>query len=665
MFTAKGNALEYRREGETLRIEPWGSDALRVRAVMGREFSGRDWALLPPEAAQSTVRIDEQSASVICGGLTARIDAGGRLTFFNAEGEVLLQEAWRRSIDTPSLALKIPGREWKSRGGGRYRLTVRFYSQEEKLFGMGQYQMSYLNLKGCMLELAQRNSQASVPFLLSSRGYGFLWNNPAVGKAAFGVNGTEWTADSTRELDYWICTGDTPAAIEEQYAAATGKAPMMPEYAMGFWQSKLRYRTQEELLEVARRYAELGLPPGVLVIDFFHWPHQGDFRFDEKDWPDPEGMCAALRKMGIEPMVSVWPTVSPRSERYAEMAERGLLARVRQGAPVMMDFGGPTCFIDVTNPETREYVWKALKEGYRDKGIRLFWLDEAEPEFMTYDFDLYEYILGPVEEVGNIYPQLYARMVCDGLQEEGEKQPLSLVRCAWAGSQRYGALVWSGDIDSSWDSLNRQLRAGLNMAIAGIPWWTTDIGGFHGAKGEDPAFRLLLVRWLEYGCFCPVFRLHGQREPLEGFQGDTVGTGGPNEIWSFGPEIFALFQKYIRLRLLLRSYIMEQMRLAHEKGTPVMRPLFYDFPEDPAAWEVDDAYMFGHDLLVAPVLEDNVVSRKVYLPAGSVWTDLWSGGRTDGGRTIEVQAPTEIIPVFYRGENPPEAIAAAFSSEVE
>ncbi len=665
MFTAKGNALEYRREGETLRIEPWGSDALRVRAVMGREFSGRDWALLPPEAAQSTVRIDEQSASVICGGLTARIDAGGRLTFFNAEGEVLLQEAWRRSIDTPSLALKIPGREWKSRGGGRYRLTVRFYSQEEKLFGMGQYQMPYLNLKGCMLELAQRNSQASVPFLLSSRGYGFLWNNPAVGKAAFGVNGTEWTADSTRELDYWICTGDTPAAIEEQYAAATGKAPMMPEYAMGFWQSKLRYRTQEELLEVARRYAELGLPPGVLVIDFFHWPHQGDFRFDEKDWPDPEGMCAALRKMGIEPMVSVWPTVSPRSERYAEMAERGLLARVRQGAPVMMDFGGPTCFIDVTNPETREYVWKALKEGYRDKGIRLFWLDEAEPEFMTYDFDLYEYILGPVEEVGNIYPQFYARMVCDGLQEEGEKQPLSLVRCAWAGSQRYGALVWSGDIDSSWDSLNRQLRAGLNMAIAGIPWWTTDIGGFHGAKGEDPAFRRLLVRWLEYGCFCPVFRLHRQREPLEGFQGDTVGTGGPNEIWSFGPEIFALFQKYIRLRLLLRSYIMEQMRLAHEKGTPVMRPLFYDFPEDPAAWEVDDAYMFGHDLLVAPVLEDNVVSRKVYLPAGSVWTDLWSGGRTDGGRTIEVQAPTEIIPVFYRGENPPEAIAAAFSSEVE
>ena len=665
MFTAKGNALEYRREGETLRIEPWGSDALRVRAVMGREFSGRDWALLPPEAAQSTVRIDEQGASVICGGLTARIDDGGRLTFFNAGGEVLLQEAWRRSVDTPSLALKIPGREWKSRGGGRYRLTVRFHSQEEKLFGMGQYQMPYLNLKGCMLELAQRNSQASVPFLLSSRGYGFLWNNPAVGKAAFGVNGTEWTADSTRELDYWICTGDTPAAIEEQYAAATGKAPMMPEYAMGFWQSKLRYRTQEELLAVARRYAALGLPPGVLVIDFFHWPHQGDFRFDEKDWPDTKGMCAALREMGIEPMVSVWPTVSPRSERYAEMAERGLLARVRQGAPMMMDFGGSTCFIDVTNPETREYVWKALKEGYRDNGIRLFWLDEAEPEFMTYDFDLYEYTLGPVEEVGNIYPQLYARMVCDGLQEEGEKQPLSLVRCAWAGSQRYGALVWSGDIDSSWDSLNRQLRAGLNMAIAGIPWWTTDIGGFHGANGEDPAFRRLLVRWLEYGCFCPVFRLHGQREPLEGFQGDAVGTGGPNEIWSFGPEIFALFQKYIRLRLLLRSYITEQMRLAHEKGTPVMRPLFYDFPGDPAAWDVDDAYMFGHDLLVAPVLEDNVVSRKVYLPAGSVWTDLWSGGQTDGGRTIEVQAPPEIIPVFYRGENPPEAIAAAFSSEVE
>ncbi|MFD2877153.1 TIM-barrel domain-containing protein [Paenibacillus rhizoplanae] len=192
----------------------------------------------------------------------------------------------------------------------------------EKLYGMGQYQHSFLNLKGCSLELTHRNSQISIPFVLSSAGYGFLWHNPAIGQAHFSLNVTEWTAPSTKQLDYWITAGDSPAEIEEAYAKATGTVPMMPDYGMGFWQCKLRYRTQEELLEVAREHKRRGLPIDVIVIDFFHWTNQGDWRFDPEYWPDPEAMVQELQALGIELMVSVWPTVQTESENYKEMLEK-------------------------------------------------------------------------------------------------------------------------------------------------------------------------------------------------------------------------------------------------------------------------------------------------------------------------------------------------------
>ena len=201
---------------------------------------------------------------------------------------------------------------------------------------MGQYQQPYLNIKGCTLELAHRNSQASVPFVLSSLGYGFLWHNPAIGKVTFGKNVTEWYAQSTDILDYWITAGDTPAEIEEAYARATGTVPMMPEYAMGFWQCKLRYQTQEELLEVAREYKRRGLPISVIVADFFHWPNQGDWKFDREYWPDPKAMVDELKAMGIELMVSIWPTVEESSENYREMEEKGYLIRADRGNRIML-----------------------------------------------------------------------------------------------------------------------------------------------------------------------------------------------------------------------------------------------------------------------------------------------------------------------------------------
>lgn len=552
-------------------------------------------------------------------------------------------------------ALKISARECKPLAGDAFEVNVRFESNpNEKICGMGQYQQPFLNLKGCTIELAQRNSQASVPFMVSSLGYGFLWNNPAVGEAIFAYNETRWHANAAARIDYWITAGDTPQAIIQQYAAVSGKPPLMPEFALGLWQSKLRYRNQEELLAVARRYRDEGIPLAVIVADFFHWPIQGDWRFDAREWPEPAAMTAELRQMGTELMVSVWPTVDVRSENYAPMNEQGFLVNTRKGLNINFDFLGNTRFLDPTHPGARKYVWQVCKKNYFDQGVNLFWLDEAEPEYGVYDFDNYRYHIGNTQEVGNIYPLNYTQAFYDGLRASGQENPLSLVRCAWAGSQRYGALVWSGDIHSSFESMRNQICAGLNMGMAGIPWWTTDIGGFHGGHVDDPQFHELLIRWFQWAVFSPVLRMHGHRDPItepeipwrEGIAQCNSGAG--NELWSFGEETFTILKRFTSLREALRPYLRLLMRSAHEHGEPLMRPMFYHYPQQKQSWEINDQYLFGADVLVAPVVNAGETVRNVWLPDGEVWIDAYSGEHYQGGQMVTVDAPLTVLPLFVR-----------------
>ncbi len=659
MFTVDGNRLIREYDGEKMWIEPWGKDSLRVRSTELTTIEEEDWALLPQHDNKAEIAIDEDKATIVNGKIKAVVssEAAGKTIFYNQKGDILLQEYVRnrKNLKEFTSALKIDAREFKANLGGDFRLTQRFESDpEEKLFGMGQYQQPFLDLKNCTLELAQRNSQASVPFALSSLGYGFLWNNPAIGQVTFGKNITEWTAVSTKQLDYWITAGDSPAEIEEAYARATGTVPMMPEYGLGFWQCKLRYQTQEELLEVAREYKKRELPIDVIVVDYFHWPTQGDWRFDTDYWPDPEGMVKELKEMGIELMVSVWPTVDKKSENYQEMLQKGYLTRAEKGIRITHDFLGNTVYFDPTHPGARAFIWKKAKQNYYDKGITIFWLDEAEPEYNVYDFENYRYHIGSNAQVGNIYPLMFSRAFYDGMKQEGQKEIVNLVRCAWAGSQRYGALVWSGDIDSSFASLRNQFNTGLNMGIAGIPWWTTDIGGFQGAWTDDPDFRECIIRWFQYGAFCPVFRLHGDREPHQEPLGEIGGglcpSGAANEVWSYGEEAYHIFRKYMHMRERLRPYIRDLMKEAHEKGTPVMRPLFYDFAADKEAWNIEDAYMFGPKLLVAPVLHEDQRNRTVYLPEGEAWTNAHTGESFEGGQYIDCPASLETIPLFLRGD---------------
>lgn len=651
-FDRVGNSLRFRENGETLLISPWGADSFRVQSAYLSDVDPACVALLPQEDIETVIEWSEWTASIRNGKITAElyVKEWGRalqITYKNDKGEVLLREISNGG------ALCLKARHFKPLPGGAFRLKASFEANPaEKIYGMGQYQQERMDLKGCSLELAHRNSQASVPFYISSLGYGFLWHNAAVGEVHFGANTTQWVAEATRQLDYWITAGDTPARIEENYAAVTGKAPMMPEFGLGFWQCKLRYYNQQQVLDVAREYKRRGIPVDVIVIDYYHWPRCGDWRFDEEYFPDSKAMVDELHEMGIETMVSFWPQVDVRSENYEEMKQLGVLVKSNTGLDVQMLFHGNNVFMDATNPRAREYVWQKCKKNYADLGINTFWLDEAEPEFTTYDWDNYRYHAGPVTEVGNQYPREYSRLFYEGQKAQGQEGIVNLVRCAWVGSQRYGALVWSGDIMSDYDDFRKQICAGIHMGIAGIPWWTTDIGGFHGGRTESPEFRELLVRWFQFGTFCPVMRIHGSRvphTPIINKAGEVrEQTGADNEIWSFGEENYPILVKFIQIREAMRDYTRSLMKETSEKGSPVMRAMFYEFPADPVCWDIKDAYMFGSDILVAPIVQPGALSRDVYLPAGASWTHAGTGKVYEGGAWYNVDAPIDTLPIFLR-----------------
>lgn len=649
----EGNRIIWETAGELVYIEPYGKDAIRFRSSKSlRIQEDLNWTLMEPAVSEDVrIEVDDQKARLENGRIGVTITGDGTVTYYHSvTGKVLLEEDWIDGrVHTAPLRR---AREYRVTSGDQFKISLYFKAHKgEHFYGMGQDANDCFDLKGSTVELLQKNGKCTIPYTYSSRGYGFLWNNPAIGRAEFVNNHTLWHAQCAKQIDYIVIAGDTPGEINEAFTAITGRAPMLPEWAAGFWQCKLRYETQEELLEVAREYKRRGLPISVIVIDYFHWTMQGDWKFDPERWPDPKGMVDELSSMGIKLMVSIWPTIDPRSENYGYMREHNYILRGERGVDVVFMFFGPQTYVDTTHPAAREYFWSRAKKNYYDYGIRTFWLDEAEPEMRPYDYDNVRMYLGNGEEVSNLYCVGYAKAFYDGLRAQGE-EVCNLVRCAWLGSQRYGVVLWSGDIASTFDSLRKQLKAGLNVAMCGIPWWTTDIGGFINGDPESEEFRELIVRWFEFGVFCPIFRLHGFRLPYpirdilnpDGY----CGSGGPNEVWSFGDEAYDIISRYMYVREKLKPYIMEQMRLASQDGTPVMRPLLYDFSQDQEVYEIGDEYMFGPDLLVAPVIEKGARGRMVYLPKGSSWRDARDGNTYEGGCWIEADAPLDVIPLFFR-----------------
>ncbi|MBE1491871.1 glycoside hydrolase family 31 protein [Plantactinospora soyae] len=654
VFRTDHRSIEVTTGHEVLRIESWGADSVRVRVGQHRVIPDLPGALLSPKPTDTVVTTANDRGRLVNGGLTVVVErreeeaeVEARIRFERTDtGEELLAEQ-RAHFWWPGARLFL------SQGNGYARLEQRFEAYPgERFFGLGQHTHGRLDQKGLVLDLVQRNGEINIPFLLSSRGYGLLWNSPAVGRVELAENGTRWVADSARQIDYWVTTG-SPAGIMARYADATGHAPPLPDWASGFWQSKLRYRNQAELLGVVREHLGRGLPLSVIVIDFFHWTHLGSWTFDPVEWPDPAGMVRELDELGVKVMVSIWPSVNPLSENYRELTDRGLLVGTESGVPfhapwIDKGYGTemPVAFYDATDPQAREFIWSRVRRNYHDLGIKVWWLDACEPEIRPGHHANLRFHAGPGAEVANLYPVEHARAFYEGMLGAGDDEVVSLCRSGWAGSQRYGAALWSGDIPATFASLRTQIRAGLNVGLSGIPWWTTDIGGFHGGDPDSPAYRELIIRWFQYGAFCPLFRLHGFRLPKKPLGPEM--TGGPNEVWSYGPEAYAVIVDVLRLRERLRPYVMAQMRVAHEQGLPPMRPLFVDFTSDPVSWTVEDQFLLGPDLLVAPVTAAGERERDVYLPAGIDWLDPYTGRTHSGGQTIRAAAPLRHIPVLVR-----------------
>jgi alpha-D-xyloside xylohydrolase len=648
------NSLFRKSDGELLKIQPWGYHSLRVRATQNPSFSTHDWALISITEEnyqnQVKIKIEDNVASIKNGKIEAQIFQDGSIKFSNTEnGDILLSEIPHPFPDNTQLG----GRQFRHVAGDLFQIEARFQAHtDEMFFGLGQHQHGLLDQKGCTLDLIQINTEINIPFMISSLGYGFLWNNPAIGRVELGNNRTRWVAQSSRQIDYWITAGDSPAEILHHYVDVTGHVPVLPEWAAGFWQSKLRYASQDELLSVANEYKQRRLPLSVIVVDGLHWTLMGDWKFDPTAWPDPSAMASELYSMGVRTMVSVWPTVNALSSNFVEMGQRNLLVRTKRGVAAhttLVDSRPePPVYLhlyDPSNPEAREFIWQQIFKGYFKHGIKIFWLDACEPEIYPVDHDNLQYFLGNGLEVSNLYPFLHQQAFYEGMKKEDETEIITLSRSAWAGSQRFAAAVWSGDIASTFDALRTQIPAGLNIGLSGIPWWATDIGGFHGGDPANPDFQELIVRWFQFGVFSPIFRLHGFRHPIQNW------SGAANEVWSFGSQAYELIKKCLYLREKIRPYIMELMVEAHQTGAPPMRPLFFDFPNDKNCYQVADQYMFGSRILVAPVIQAYQRNRLVYLPEGVLWKDAWNGHQYRGGSWIDTPAPLDRIPVFVNSKD--------------
>jgi len=412
---------------------------------------------------------------------------------------------------------------------------------------------------------------------------------------------------------------------------------MFGKWAYGFWQCKNRYRSQEEILGVAHKYRELHIPADDIVQDWFWWNRKGEFIFN-KNYPDPKAMVDGLHNDHFHLMISVWPFFEPGSKEYDYMSQQGWFIEKFKFAKPPYHTDGMAVY-DATNPEARKYYWDLIDKGLFKLGLDAWWMDTTEPETEGLEENIqlgHKLAAGSGDRFVNIFPLMTTGAVYQGQRgASDQKRVFILSRSAFAGSQRNGVTAWSGDINSDWLSYRRQIPAGLNFALSGIPYWTTDIGGFVFGSPTEPAFRELFIRWFQFGTFNPVLRVHGTRSPDE------------NELWSYGPEAQKTLVAFDRLRYRMLPYIYSLAWKTTSSGYTLMRPLVMDFRTDVRAQNTGNQFMFGPAFLVNPITEPSADSRNVYLPDAK-WFDFWSGRVQQGGHAIEAAAPIDRLPLYVR-----------------
>ena len=532
---------------------------------------------------------------------------------------------------------------------------------DEHYYGLGQNQEGVLDYRGRTIDCkhnydAPAGETVCVPFMVTNRGYGIVWDNPSDTHISAAVNGsTHWQSEVGERVSFFVITGKTTDELYAGYRRLTGATPLPPKAAFGLIQSKARYASQQEILDVANGYRGRGYPLDVMVLDWFYWTRMGQLDIDPIAFPDPDAMNKALHDEGYHSLISVWPRFEKESRYFNFLAQQGWLLKDRNGMPVdglpeRSDRAG--ALIDATNPDARTWYWSKIRDNIAVHGFDWFWLDETEPDLVP---DGYFYSIGSGDRYHNVFPLLHVEGVAEGSRRDRPTmRSLILARAAYLGAQRTGALFWSSDIKPTWEALRRQVPTGLDFTATGLAYWGNDIGGWQPLPGEHKAERALLidptdardtvgddedypellVRWFEYGTFLPTLRLHGDRKHTE--------------IWAYGKQAESVMVQFLRLRYSLIPYLYSLGYETHESGAPFMRALFMDFPHDPAVSTLGDEYMLGPALLVAPVTEQGVTSRTVYLPAGAEWYDFWTNHKYEGGQTITAAAPIDHIPVFVR-----------------
>ena len=539
-----------------------------------------------------------------------------------------------------------------------YTVSASFSAAEDEHdYGMGQNQEGYLDHRGRVLHCAHDynapgGQSVCVPFLVTNKGYGLVWDNPSKTTAAFGFNGQNtFSSEVGQRVSFFIIAGDYDA-IYKGFRLLTGDTPMPPKSAFGYLQSKQRYTSQAELMAVAHGYRDRHLPIDDLVIDWFHYTKMGEMDMDPAKWPDPVGMNRELHAMNFHTMISVWPRFVPEDRYYATVLKNGWFMHTADGTPTNgLPYDRAGADIDTTNPAAAKWYWDVIRENYVSKGFDAFWADETEPDLPPTGNYL---AVGPGTAFYNIYPLFHTAAFYDGMRRDTKQRAVILARDSYLGAQHNGAIFWSSDISPTWDVLKRQIPTGLNFVASGMPYWSTDIGGWQYLPGSHKPqhpplldasdarenvggyddYPELYTRWFQYAAFQPNFRAHGSRPQ--------------NEVWSYGKQAEPILEKYLRLRYQLMPYIYSLGYAANQTGAPFMRGLFLDFGADANTANIGDEYMFGPALLVAPVTEQGATTRSVYLPAGADWYNYWTNERVHGGQRITVAAPIDTIPLFVR-----------------
>lgn len=671
----KEDGLYLIAEAGILRLQPKSPSMVRVTYTGREEFSTEE----KPGVVLRGVFEEwdyRETARLVCmelGNLILKVNRQtGSITYLDREGKVLLQEKDRESkvleeftvyqvqeesmtverIQTPDGEKEVVREAARIPVGTAYhtRLSLEF-QKEEALYGLGQQEEGFGSLRGQTVYLHQANRKIAIPMVVSTLGYGILMDTYSPMIFNDTIYGTYLYTEADREMDYYFIYGGNPDGVVKGYRMLTGKATLLPKWAFGYIQSQERYETREEILQVAEAYRKRGLGLDGIVLDWCSWEGYswGQKTFDEKRFPNPGKMVEQLHQNHVHFMLSIWPNMGEETDNYKEFKAQKLLL--------------PGCSIyNALSKEARDLYWNQVQRGLYCHGIDAWWCDNSEPFTPEWNHTkrvepakMYEEYVRtvanhlPIEQM-NAYGLYHAMTLYQGQRSVSEKKRvINLTRSGYTGGQRYGTILWSGDIAATWDTFKRQIAAGLHFCASGLPYWTVDIGAFFVKQGNlwywkgdydngpgDDAYKELFARWFQWGCFLPVFRGHG--------------TDFRRELWQFGEEgtpYYEALKAMNRLRYEFMPYLYSLVGQVWLRDALMMRPLAFAFPEDTKVFDIMDQYLLGDALMVCPVTEA-VNQRRVYLPAGADWYDYWTDASYEGGQWILSDAPLHRIPLFVK-----------------